>query len=442
VASVLPREVPGLVCRTVDLGPPPAGRTDAGWTPLLAGELAAAGRERREEAAVAYRGRERWSRSFEPVPSPAGDGLSRRLAPGSTIATWGRFRGALRAAAEHLVRERGALLAVIEPGERSGEPSPAGAAMVYAAPAADGARLAEIFGEIEARLGPLAGILVGELDDEDPVPRAPLAALGAGECGRRFAIVCERAAALHAALGERDLALCLRLLSREPLAAGAGDGLETALDHMAAALDAGTAQPWASLGWIGESRAETAAPSAIGAAVERLVAYGPAARFVASPGEPWATLASTAEPAAGTAPAAAGAATAGSGLHARPKLRNPYVAPESDLERRLSEMWQELLGIDQIGVHDSFFDLGGDSLLGTQVVTRVRERFGADVSLAALFEQPTVGGLAGRIDEARAAAAADSGSESEPERLERMLARLEDLTPEEVERMLAERGAS
>ena len=119
-------------------------------------------------------------------------------------------------------------------------------------------------------------------------------------------------------------------------------------------------------------------------------------------------------------------------------LRNPYVAPAGEMERRIVEMWQELLGVEPVGIHDSFFDLGGDSLLGTRVLTRVRQQLGVEVPLAALFELPTPAGLAARVEAARPAAEAAG----ESDRMSHVLARLEELTPEEVERMLAERGAA
>ncbi len=449
VRSVLPREVPGLVCRTIDLALPGGrmnDRLDDRLPAVLAGELAAADRGRREQAAVAYRGRERWTRAFEPVPAKA-DGAPRLWQDGAVVAL-GRFAGDLRAAAEHLEGGAKARLAVIEPpAESRAEPMPD--VLSYALDLADGgAGLAEILAEIETRLGPVRGVLVGELDGSDPVPRAPLAALAASECDRRFALVRGREAALRTALGARDLELCLRLLPRDPLAAGPGDGLSAALDLMAEAVAGDTERaggaPWTSLGGMAASGVDAAGESlegsagiALGAALDRLLEYGPAARFIASPLDPWLALARGAEP---TAMAEEAAAPAGGavGRHARPKLRNPYVSPSNDLERQLAEIWQDLLGIDQVGIHDSFFDLGGDSLLGTQVVTRVRERFGVDVPLAGLFELPTPAGLAGRIEAARPAGEA----EAESTRLERMLERLEDLSPEEVERMLADRGAS
>ncbi|MEM7581912.1 MAG: amino acid adenylation domain-containing protein [Acidobacteriota bacterium] len=71
-----------------------------------------------------------------------------------------------------------------------------------------------------------------------------------------------------------------------------------------------------------------------------------------------------------------------------------YVEPRDDDERILTEIFSEILGIERVGVHDDFFDLGGHSLLGLQVVARVRDRFGVDAPLRVLFENSTVAGMA------------------------------------------------
>jgi acyl-coenzyme A synthetase/AMP-(fatty) acid ligase/aryl carrier-like protein len=70
-----------------------------------------------------------------------------------------------------------------------------------------------------------------------------------------------------------------------------------------------------------------------------------------------------------------------------------YVAPRNDLEREIADLWQELLGVERVGVTDDFFALGGHSLLATQMITRIRRRHG-NVPLRALFNAPTVSGLA------------------------------------------------
>jgi amino acid adenylation domain-containing protein len=91
------------------------------------------------------------------------------------------------------------------------------------------------------------------------------------------------------------------------------------------------------------------------------------------------------------------------------------VAPRTDLERRLREIWIEVLGTDDLGVHDSFFERGGHSLLATQVVARIRARLGADVPLRTLFDVPTIAGLAAAIDapDARVPVAGAAGVDRE-----------------------------
>jgi surfactin family lipopeptide synthetase A len=81
--------------------------------------------------------------------------------------------------------------------------------------------------------------------------------------------------------------------------------------------------------------------------------------------------------------------------------RAKHVPPRSEAERRLVSLWQELLGVAQVGIDDSFFELGGQSLLAAQVISRVREAFGVELPLRTLFETPTVAGLAAGIEAAR-----------------------------------------
>jgi amino acid adenylation domain-containing protein len=69
-----------------------------------------------------------------------------------------------------------------------------------------------------------------------------------------------------------------------------------------------------------------------------------------------------------------------------------YVAPESDAERLIAEIWSELLGVPRIGLDDNFFHLGGHSLLATRLVARIRARTTLELPLRALFERPTLRG--------------------------------------------------
>lgn len=96
-------------------------------------------------------------------------------------------------------------------------------------------------------------------------------------------------------------------------------------------------------------------------------------------------------------------ARSGGTLHPRPAGAAPYVEPRSDLEQAIGELYQRALGIAPIGVDDDFFQMGGDSLVATQLLTALAERFRVELPLRALFESPTPGRLAVAIVQRQAA---------------------------------------
>lgn len=81
-------------------------------------------------------------------------------------------------------------------------------------------------------------------------------------------------------------------------------------------------------------------------------------------------------------------------LYPRANLSTAYVFPSNHIEQEIATIWQELLGIEKIGIHDNFFDIGGNSLIATQLISRIQEVFLVDLPLASLFEQPTIANLA------------------------------------------------
>ncbi|NPC70012.1 acyltransferase domain-containing protein [Corallococcus exiguus] len=107
-----------------------------------------------------------------------------------------------------------------------------------------------------------------------------------------------------------------------------------------------------------------------------------------------------------------------SGKHPRPPLANAFVAPRDETEEKVAALWQDLLGVESVGITDNFFELGGHSLLGVQLLSRIREAFQVELSMRALFESPTVEVMTVAIVEA-------SASQLDPEALEAMLAELE-----------------
>ncbi len=70
-----------------------------------------------------------------------------------------------------------------------------------------------------------------------------------------------------------------------------------------------------------------------------------------------------------------------------------FVAPRNEIEQQMVNVWRSILGLKRVGLHDNFFDLGGNSLLAAQLMTKIAEIFQADVPVRCLFETPTVAGL-------------------------------------------------
>jgi acyl carrier protein len=86
------------------------------------------------------------------------------------------------------------------------------------------------------------------------------------------------------------------------------------------------------------------------------------------------------------------------GLSANRLSDEPYVAPRTVVEEELVGILAPLLKLDRVGVNDNFFLLGGHSLLGTQLIARVSETFGVDLTLLKLFDHPTVAEMASEIE--------------------------------------------
>ena len=82
----------------------------------------------------------------------------------------------------------------------------------------------------------------------------------------------------------------------------------------------------------------------------------------------------------------------------REDLEESYLAPETQTEKKVAEIWKNVLDVKKIGVDDNFFELGGHSLLAIQVVSLINDAFGVNSLLSHLFERPTVAGLSELID--------------------------------------------
>ncbi|MFE1744006.1 SDR family NAD(P)-dependent oxidoreductase [Coleofasciculus sp. H7-2] len=117
--------------------------------------------------------------------------------------------------------------------------------------------------------------------------------------------------------------------------------------------------------------------------------------------------------------------------HPRHLQANAYVAPRNQIEQGIANIWQELIGIEKIGIYDNFFELGGHSLLAVQTISRLRETFQVELPLRTLlFETSTVAEIATAIAE----------KQPKPEQIaeiEQLLAEVENLSLDEIQALVA-----
>lgn len=134
----------------------------------------------------------------------------------------------------------------------------------------------------------------------------------------------------------------------------------------------------------------------------------------------------------------------------RPKMSVPFVAPRDETEEYVAGMWRDLLGIDEIGVRDSFFELGGQSLLAMQLVGRLRDAHGIELPLGEIFQEATVATIAQLIrtageapptgaPEPAEAADVEVGEVTSAE-LEALLSEIEGLSSSDIEAALGTEG--
>jgi hypothetical protein len=100
----------------------------------------------------------------------------------------------------------------------------------------------------------------------------------------------------------------------------------------------------------------------------------------------------------------------------RPLLEEECVLPRTEIERTMARIWQELLQIDQVGVHDNYFDLGGNSLLMVQAHSKLVEALNRDLSLVDMFMYPTIASLSEYLSLRKSDQTAEDSDDAEVDR--------------------------
>lgn len=451
LCKVIPQEYPHLTCQSVDVALPGAGERH---TTKLAGMLAAECLRPSPGGVLAYRDGRRWEQAFEPVRLEPG---SSPIRAGGVYMITGGFGGIGLSLARHLAGTAQAKLALVArtalpPRDewdsrlashddelsrriRSVQELEALGADVLAL-AADVTQTAELRAAIE-QIDTHYGALHGVIHAAGLVHKSFFQAVQETDqqaCEQHFQAKAYGPIVLEQALADRQLDFCMLVSSLSSVLGGLGFGAYAAancfMDAFAQQHNQHSSSPWLSVNWDawqltdaqrhGLSVREQSAAFAITPqegidAFERIVGAGPVPQIVVSTADlgvrinRWIEL----EQLHKQGPAEPAEA---SSFHPRPQLPNPYIAPRNETEQAIAELWQTTLGVQQVGIHDNFFDLGGNSLSGITLIGQLKERFGVHIPTVSLYEGPTVSAFAKLIEQDEAEQPTYEHSRSRAER--------------------------
>jgi phthiocerol/phenolphthiocerol synthesis type-I polyketide synthase E len=431
--KVIPQEMENITCRCVDIR---AGDIHAG---KLAEHLLAEIDAGSSEAMLAYRGNNRWSQHYEPVCLDADRAPASRIREDGVYLITGGLGGVGLLLARHLAGSAKARLALVgrsafppredwdqwlavhdEENELSRrirklmELEELGAqVMVFSADVASQTQMRDVVEQVTARFGALHGVIhAAGLAGEKALKLLP--EVDRAECEKHFQAKVYGSYVLEKILAGKSLDFCLLISSNASILGGLGmtcyTSASTFLDAFAARRDQPAGTHWMSTtwdGWLLDDEATSASyktsmdryamlPGESIEAFKRALSVDTENQIAISTGDLPARIdlwikrkgaGLLSEPSQSDARP----------LHPRPELGTAYVAWSNDTERVIVEIWQELLGVERVGIHDNFFDLGGNSLVGLKVISGLKRELNVEIPVTALFEGPTVKSLAALI---------------------------------------------
>lgn len=459
--KVIPQEYPHITCRSID--------TDLPSSDSVAGEelfeqLVAEVIGKSRDLVVAYRGRKRWLETFVPLRLKSSASRSKVREGGVYLITGGLgTRGLLLAA--HLARTAQVKLVltgrspfpatqewdqwlashdedddVSRKVRRLREIEEFGAEVfVASADVANRKQMESVIEQAYERFGQLNGV-IHAAEQRDGFMQA-IQETGLTHCRQQFRAKVQGLFVLEELLWDKRLDFCVLMSSLSSVLGGLGffaaAAASTFMDAFAAKQNREGSTPWVSIDWDGwslrdELEGVVSNPNDTGiTAAEALEVFDRAlshrlitplvisTRDLQARISQWVKLESIRDKGQSERESKPTG-------YPRPNLANPYVAPTNDIETSIAEIWQVLLGIEQVGIHDNLFDLGGDSLLVIQIVSRIREILRIEVPLRAIFETPTIAELADSVGKSTLA------MEGETEEIATTLNLVEQLSDEEL----------
>jgi acyl transferase domain-containing protein/acyl carrier protein len=441
---VAPHEQPSIYWRNIDVEWP---GTDA--TRQVIGECAADSLE----PVVAYRASTRWTETIEPAPLPPNSRHGSLLRSGGTYLITGGMGGIGLTIAEYLAREYRARLALVGRSPLA-EDSPkrqklaalesdGAEVLTFAADVADMEQMRQVLNQVQERFGALNGVIHS-----------------AGIAGGGMIQIKERTVAqavlspkvegtltLDALLRDVKLDFFAVFSSLTALLGGFGQvdycAANSFLDAYARSQKARRDRVTVSINWDAWDEVGMAVNTALPAEMEAHRAQvlkdaihpkegaevfhwalesGLPTISVSTVYLPWRVEQSRIAMWAQIGSSAAPPTPSMAERHPRPQIRTDFIPPETEMENMIAKIWQDLLGLEQVGVRDNFLELGGHSLLATQMASRMRSSLGVEISVRKIFELPTIAELAKMVDTTM----------TESDEVSRMIAMVEQMSEEQV----------
>jgi acyl transferase domain-containing protein/acyl carrier protein len=427
-AKVMQQEYPNVTCRSIDVV---IGEGQGAWLKRVAEQVIGEFGADQAEKVVAYRGKHRWVESYEAarpeVQAKGGEGLR----PRGVYVITGGLGDIGHTFAEYLAREVKARLVLIGRSrlpEREdwdgwlaghGQEDETGIkikrvraleslgaeVMAVSCDVADEDQVRAAFGRALDRFGRIDGVIyaagLAERQRATPIQQA-----SQSDCELHFQPKVRGLMVLERVIGRTEMDFCMLVSSLSSVLGGLGFAAYSAanlfMDAFARKQNQAGHTRWVSVNWdawrfkedgqqstaFGAALAELAITPAEGVrAFEHLLSMRTATQVVVSTAglqariDQWVRLerAKTQD---------------SQPLHPRPNLQNDYVRPDNELERRIAGIWQRVLSVEQVGINDSFFELGGDSLTALQLINEFKQEFGVQVPVVSIFERPTISSLA------------------------------------------------
>lgn len=373
---------------------------------------------------VAYRNAQRWVQSYASVALRAPDHGRSSFRQGGVYLITGGLGTIGIALSEYLARNYKAKLVLVGRSrmpetDTIGRSQTLGAEMIYVnANVADVSAMRVVVEQAYRRFGTLHGVIhaAGIVSDNG---LQEINQCNHDNCGRHFQAKAYGLMVLEEVLEGRNLDFCLLVSSLTSILGGVGHAAYAAsnvyMDSFVRRHNRSNPVRWLSVNfdlWRSQDRSANAsgfgktveelghtAEEAIDA-VETVLAVRNASQIVVSTGDlaarikQWIDLDSLnrAKPSAATNPIQSKIAPVSGG-------RTSYDEPRDETEKQIAQIWRDSLGIEQVGINDSFSELGGHSLLAIRIVSELRKVFHIDLPVRALFDAPTVAALSDYIKE-------------------------------------------